>query len=150
MKTTLLFAILTAALITNYSFAAESLNENEKEDNYQAFCVPNSDKLKNESAEDLQKLASFKKQYFEFLQSPEKIVGELKNGPLFNQNAEQDFTAVMGSAMMFAMTCGITEAMQDKMESRGCTDGQKSYSPKKAMSLCAPLIEELKKQDDNN
>lgn len=150
MKTTLLFAIITGALITNYSFAAESLSEEEKENNYQMFCVPNSDKLKNEPAEELQKLASMKKQYFNFLQSPEKIVSELKKGPLFNKEADQDFGSVMGSALMFAMTCGITDAIQDKIESRGCSDGQKSYSAQKAMKLCAPLIEESKKQDDSN
>ncbi len=138
-RKTLTLALLGSLLLSTLAVASEDhITPEQKEQTYQALCVPGSEEKFTQK--DKEEALRFRELFFDFLRDPAAYLAKIKE-----QEEKGGFMGSLSAAILASATCGAAEVLKTDIETRGCTDQfGHPVELKKALEICAPVLEKLK------
>ncbi len=135
--------LVYALLLIAPSLSFAQVSEAEIENMYHAICQPHSTFTQSLSQANRNEANQIRPEFLAFLSNPAPIVTKLKHSALFQTGSGLETLEAMFS---YAATCVMAELLEPRIEQHGCSDLKtRHYSAKKAVKLCAPLTQELKR-----
>ena len=119
-------------LISHSAFADGIGTPEEIEGVYQKLCVPGFLE-KSETGSALEDLKKARSEFLAFFSNPIPVLAPLEADAIKGSGGDQFF-----ANFAIAVNCGITSAIQQDVETRGCVDEKgKSYNVANALAACA-------------
>jgi hypothetical protein len=136
------FALL--ALLIASPALADGISNNEV---YLRLCQPSNDQHLNEKA--LNEVKELRPAFQAFLANPKPSIETFRKSALLDKSADPE--GLTEITVSFVLTCGLTEIVHKEIEASGCYDSTgTNFSAKEALSLCLPLIKQIREQQNSD